>query len=99
MVETTGERKTLFQLNVDIDFAKNPNVREMFNGSQANREVSAYLKAHDIHLASTYGRGGSDATHIELKGSPEGLESFIADFLSEDDSPLVYDRLYRIGPG
>lgn len=88
------QKGSLFQVDVDIDLSSNPKVREMFNDQKANGDMTAFFKAHDIHLASTYGKGGGNATHIELRGSQLGLIKFVNDFLSNDDPGGVYNLWY-----
>jgi hypothetical protein len=86
--------KILFQVDVDIDLANNPQIREMYKNNALGENMVMFLLKNKIDIVSTGVRAGGPVSHISLRGSPEGLQKFVDTYFTVDESPVVYNRLY-----
>jgi hypothetical protein len=89
-----GEKSAvLLQVDVEIDLCKDQKVRDMFTNEDAGQDLSVFLRKNNIELHRT--EGIPNVTRISLRGSPQGLHRFVDRYLTVDETPAVYNLLYR----
>jgi hypothetical protein len=84
-------RNSMCMIDIDIDVATNPSLRDMFTRPEACKDVLPFLRGLDL-ATSTNGRG--EVAAIELTGPADALSSFASKFLG-DECPQVYSLSYR----
>jgi hypothetical protein len=91
--EVTTMVKELFQVDVEIDLAKNQKIRGMFKNNDLGEEMVLFLLENKIDIAEKNSRAGN-VNRISLRGSPEGLNNFVRTYFTADETPVVYNLKY-----
>ena len=82
---------SLRKINIEIEFAKSPALRDMFTRPEARKELEPYLRG--ITLIGPEIREWK-IVGLDLAGPSDALVKFASKFLS-DEEPQVYSLSYQ----
>lgn len=66
----------------------------MYHNDDLGESTVLFLLENKIDIVDKHMRAGG-VTHIALRGSSQGLQKFVNRHFTADESPVVYNLLYR----
>lgn len=89
------QQKVLFQVDVEIELARDKRISEMFKNDDLGKDMVMFLLQNNVNLVEPLRRADGVVTRVSLRGAPDGLQKFVDTYFTADESPVAYNRLYR----